>query len=533
MDSRNLLHFTRRAHPSPQRSQAAQSVTAELANHLGDRPEIRRALGTRDASNEDGALRIASERSHSISMRPDRSALPTNPVILRAMAPCWWLMKDLGRRLRSAAGVTGLAIGACSNRGASPGGPTVNHVLSTGQSNSIGFAGKPVLSTTQPFQNLMFDTGVITASDCDDEGCHAYEQPRSFVPLVEGDHYFADAVETMSAGLANEISLLAGSRERHDVLVSVHGRSGNIYACLRKGGCAFQDGNTYVRAFDDALREMKDAHRLATAAGRPYVIRAVTAIHGESDHYDRSFPLDGTDGTSGAIKTYADALIEWQRDYEAAAHAETRQDEPVPLLVSQMANWNDRPFSEVPMRQLEAHTRAPGKVVLVGATYMLPFAADCIHYTNQGERRLGAYFAKAYSTIVLERRTWDPLRPVAVTLTGATIEVRFLVPSPPLVIDTAQVNDPGSYGFEYTDDGPGTPTIESVRLTGDDAIAITLSAAPTARDRHVRYALRATPQTCPGPVTGPRGNLRDSDSTVSQNGEELPNWAVAFDAPVP
>ncbi len=436
-----------------------------------------------------------------------------------------------------------IGLGACGSSSADDGGngtgphppltgPTIHHVLSTGQSNSVGFAARTVLSKEQPYGNLMFDTGVMTATDCDDDGCRTYEQPKSFVPLVEGDHYLADAVETMSSGLANEIGLLSKDGEKHDVLVSVHGRSGNIYECLRKGGCSFQDGKGYVKAFDDALRQMKDAHRLANAAGRPYVVRAVTAIHGESDHYNQDFPLDGTDGTKGSIQTYADGLIEWQRDYEAAVHAETKQKESVPLLISQMANWNDRPASDIPIFQLEAHERAPAKVVLVGATYMLPFASDCIHYTSEGERRLGEYFAKAYTKIVIEKGTWEPLRPAAVTLSGAAITVRFHVPSPPLVIDTEQVSDPGAYGFDYVDDGPDTPTIQSVDLAGPDTLTITLSATPTAGNRHLRYALRATPQTCPGPKTGPRGNVRDSDATPSQAGVDLANWAVAFDAPV-
>ena len=229
--------------------------------------------------------------------------------------------------------LTALVVAACGSSPAPPApaldGPTIHHVLSTGQSNSIGFAAHEVLSTEQPYDNLMFDTGVITASSCDDDGCREYETPRRFVPLVEGDHYFAEPVETMSSSLANGIGRVVREGERHDVLVSVHGRSGNVYECLRKGGCSFQDGKGYVKAFDDAVREMADAHRLASAAGRPYVVRAVTAVHGESDHYDQSFPLDGTDGEKGSIRTYADALIEWQRDYETAARAETNQKEGV------------------------------------------------------------------------------------------------------------------------------------------------------------------------------------------------------------
>lgn len=443
---------------------------------------------------------------------------------------------DVRTRALGTAAVSVLVVAACSSSGdgAPPlTGPTVNHVLSTGQSNSIGFAARTVLSVEQPYDNLMFDTGVIVAKSCDDDGCREYEEPKALVPLVEGDRYFDDPVETMSSGLANEVGLLSRDRARHDVLVTVHGRSGNVYECLRKGGCAFQDGQGYVKAFDDALREMKDAHRLANAAGRPYIVRAITTIHGESDHYNDDFPLDGTDGTKGAIASYADALVEWQRDYETAVRAETRQSEGVPLLVSQMANWNDRPNSAIPILQLDAHVRAPGKVVLVGPTYMLPFADDCIHYTSEGERRLGEYFAKAYAKIVLDKEAWEPLRPTSVTLADRAITVRFAVPSPPLVLDTESVIDPGAYGFEYADDGPDTPFIEGVALAGDDVVTITLSAAPTARNRHLRYALRATPQTCPGPTTGPRGNLRDSDRAPSQSGGSLANWAVSFDAPIP
>src|SRR5207253_2285800 len=63
----------------------------------------------------------------------------------------------------------------------------VNHVLSTGQSNAVANGGTPVLSTSQPFANVMFDTGVMTGGSCDGDGCTTYQKPSSFVPLVEGD----------------------------------------------------------------------------------------------------------------------------------------------------------------------------------------------------------------------------------------------------------------------------------------------------------------------------------------------------------
>jgi hypothetical protein len=259
-------------------------------------------------------------------------------------------------------------------------------------------------------------------------------------------------------------------------------------------------------------------------------VRAVTAIHGESDHYDSQFPLDRTDGAPGEVASYADALIEWQRDYDTSIRAITGQTEEVPLFISQMANWNDTYHSEIPIRQLEAHTRAPAKVVLIGSTYHLPYAKDCIHFTNDGERQLGEYFAKAYQKVT-SGGTWEPVRPSGVSAAGNVLTVRFVVPKPPLVLDTNLVSDPGNYGFEVADGGGNSVTISKVQLAGPDSVTITLDGAVPSGAR-VRYAYTAQPQVCPGPTTGARGNLRDSDDTPSNDGYPLFNWSVQFDAPV-
>src|SRR5262245_29266884 len=102
----------------------------------------------------------------------------------------------------------------------------VNHVLSTGQSNSVAHEGRPVISTAQPCSNLMFDVGVMTSGNCEREGCRTYQKPSAFVPLVEGDMFWYP-VETMSAGLGNEAAMLARTKygqASHDVLVSLAGR---------------------------------------------------------------------------------------------------------------------------------------------------------------------------------------------------------------------------------------------------------------------------------------------------------------------
>ena len=414
----------------------------------------------------------------------------------------------------------------------------INHVVSTGQSNSVAHEGRPVLSATQPFNNVMFDVGVMTSGTCEQQGCRTYQSPSSFVPLAEGDTFWYP-VETMSSGMANQAAMLARTKHgkpTHDLLVSLAGRNGLTYWCLRKGTCNFVD-QTYLQPFDESMKQVADGKALAIAAGKSYVVRAVTAVHGESDDYGYAvgtpeFPVDGTDGKYRSITSYADGLLEWQRDYEAGIKAITGQTLPVPLLISQFSGWNDVPTSAVTQLQYEAHLRSQGKVVLVTPAYALDWASDCRHYTATGERQLGEYFGKAYARIVLEGRRWEPVHPKTVAIAGNVITAEYHVPVPPLVLDTQRVTDPGDKGFEVVDAGGNRLAIASVAVSGPDAVTITLAAPPPGKV-HLRYAFTHPPHTCTGRLVGARGNLRDSDATPSQNGFELFNWGVHYDVAVP
>ncbi|MCA9587167.1 MAG: hypothetical protein KC657_17685 [Myxococcales bacterium] len=384
----------------------------------------------------------------------------------------------------------------------------INHVLGTGQSLSVGSQGTPVLSTAQPFDNQMFVTGVIAGG----------AGLTSFVPLVEGPR------ETLSSAFASLVTKLArdvvlvgqpAGQTSHDLLVSAHGVGGQPYAALKKNGT--------LTAYANGIAQAQAAHDLAVAAGKTHVIRAVTNVHGESDHNAQN-------------PAYEADLLEWQRDYETDVRAITGQAEPVPMLHTQFSTWTKLgsrlTTSAVAAAQLSAHVAAPGKIILVGAKYHLPYAPDGVHLTNEGYRHMGEDYAKVYRRVILEGKAWEPVRPKAVTRVGATVTLTMFVPAPPLVLDTQRVSDPGSYGFEWTDDGPDVPTISSVAVTAPDTVTITLSAPPNANGR-VRYAFTGVSGALGGPTTGPRGNLRDSDATPSRHGYDLFNWAVHFDVAAP
>jgi hypothetical protein len=357
----------------------------------------------------------------------------------------------------------------------------------------------------------MFSTGVITGA----------ERLSAFLPLVEAD------VETMSSGFANLVARMArdevfpGRQEpAHDLLVSVHGISGIPYSGLKKGTLAFATGIAQVTA----------GMRVAKALGKSYVVRAVTTVHGESDH---------TNG-NGA---YERDLAQWQADYEKDVRAITGQSEPIPMFQTQMSSWTHygQPTSSIPQAQLAAHLASAGKIVLVGPKYHLEYAADGVHLTNEGYRHMGEDYAKVYRHVILEGRSWEPVRPLSVTRAGQasgaptggkTITVKFHVPVPPLVLDETTVKNPGDYGFEL--DPAAGVAIAKVAIASPDEVAITLTSEPPpgSAPLRLRYAFTGHAGAAAGPTTGPRGNLRDSDATRSLSGRPLYDWCIHFDEAV-
>ena len=235
----------------------------------------------------------------------------------------------------------------------------INHVLATGQSLSVGAVGSPPLSTTQPYANLMFAQGVIPGGTA----------LTTFVPLTEG-RVTGGAnpdVETIYTSFANLITkmareeLLVGQptgKTSHDLLVSAHGVGGVAYAGLKKGTGPYANGIAQAKAGFD----------ISKAMGKSYVVRALTNVHGESDH------LNG----NGA---YGQDLATWQKDYETDVKAITGQTDPIPMLHTQISSWTryNSTTSTIPAMQLAASITSSGKIVLVGPKYHLSY---CLLYTS-------------------------------------------------------------------------------------------------------------------------------------------------------
>ncbi len=363
----------------------------------------------------------------------------------------------------------------------------INHILSTGQSLSVGYNGSPALSTTQPYANKMLSGA-------------------SLVALVES------GVETISSAMANTITSLV-SANAFQVAVTMHGVGGTPYAGLMQGTTPYNNGIAQVTSvFNAAATDLSKVSRVV----------GVTVIHGESD------TIAGNGGN------YEGYLVDWQNDYQTDASAITGQSGIIPMFTDQISSFTgyNQTTSEVPMAQLAAAEHNPGKIILVTPKYFFTYS-DIAHLTNAGYRWLGEYYGKVMKQVIVDHQPWTPLSPRQIVRNGNVIYARFNVPVAPITLDTVRVSQATNYGFAYADDS-SSASISSVTLEDSQTVKITLNGTPTGTNQKLRYAYTGTSGATPGAQSSgaARGNLRDSDPAVSASGNTLYNWSVQFNKDV-
>jgi hypothetical protein len=378
--------------------------------------------------------------------------------------------------------------------GVSPAG--INHVLITGQSLAIGYAGSPALTTTQPYSNVTLNSPYA-----------------AFTPLVEGSQALNGNVETIGSALGNTMTSLS-TGQSYVAAVTNDGRNGLSYAQMAKGTAPYADG----------IAQLTAAKGLAQTQGTLYRVAAIAAVHGETDQ-----------GTGISAAAFEADMVQWQQNYQADAQAISGQTTPVPLFLDQVSSWGYSQLAvpTVALGQLAAAEDQPGSIVMVGPKYQYHYA-DGIHLDNLGYRQEGEQFGKVMKQVLVDGAPWKPLSPKTIARSGTSVTVQFNVPQPPLRFDTTTVLPKNAMGFEYSDGSACSPYITSAQITAADTVTLTLSGLPNGASESVRYAYT----TAPGSFSGKdqpgaaRGNLKDSDGTHSLYGNDLSNWAVSFNKPV-
>lgn len=386
----------------------------------------------------------------------------------------------------------------------------LNHVLISGQSLSVGVTGTPILTATQPFSNLMFNGGVVPQNGTTTSA--TFPTPTSLVPLIEQVNT-AQSGETIASAFANTLTQwMMEAGIQIPFLMSDWGVGGTVYSGLAKGTQPYTNGQAHI----------SQAMSLATAAGfASYAVRALLWIHGEGDQNNASYDAN---------------LATMQANFETDSRALTGQAVNIPMFVCQQSGAMDNGGGITPQTQFspylqwQAAINNPGKIICTGPSYMCLY--NNVHMQNIGYRKQAGYFAKAYLKTVIQNLPWRPLSPRKITRDGVNIYVDFWVPAPPIRINVQDVVQPGwtgsKYGFEWWDSSGTPPAITSVTVVGPTTLQIVLASVPTGSSKQLRYAYSFVAGQIPGPTTGQRGNLCDSDTQTNFYGDALPNWCVHF-----
>lgn len=286
------------------------------------------------------------------------------------------------------------------------------------------------------------------------------------------------------------------------LLLSAHGVGGFGITQLWRG----------TQPYDNILRAVRAGRDSSHRVGMPYRIGHVDFIHGESDFSRASYKADVQQ-----LMTDLDADI-----------AEILGDEvDIPWFAIQAANWTAVGGSICPLAplfQLALHEENPGKFMLYAPGYFTYHGAAVepyqdIHIDAYAVRLRGEYLAKARKAFDASGH-FDSLRATSVSWDGSYVWVDYVGRVGALqwnVYHPANnmngVSDPGNYGFRFCDAaGAGVAVnVTAVAIVGN-RVRITPSSSPVGL--YLGYADLGVANATPGPLSGPRGCLSDSDTTL-------------------
>lgn len=257
---------------------------------------------------------------------------------------------------------------------------------------------------------------------------------------------------------------------------------------------AFVKGSFHYNAL---LAEVRRTTASARLYKRSFAVRGIVFIQGETP--------------SGDYEVLLERLAD---DLAADIRAITGQTTRPELLIQQINTFDAQPrVTGVELAQLSlAQRRAGSGITMIGPMYQGRFGAgDPIHVSDLGKMALADVAGLVFDRV---RRgiPFTPLWPVAISRSGADIDVKFAVPGKGLAFDTDFLPTVPAQGFVYQDNGGGA-NIAAVRIVGADTVRVTLDRVPTGGDRRLHYALGSEAVT--DLYAAGRGNLYSEDSASS------------------
>jgi len=422
---------------------------------------------------------------------------------------------------------------------AHPAGATTNMygLLWYGQSLSNGAWGQPILTPFAPNggSTFMLDGGACDADYSPNHGSNVAHPSTCYTMLVP-------AYDSWFSSLANTTVGQSSITPMAEALVNLEGATPTSpYFMLELGMGVGGYNDSQLASGTVPYTNLKNSLTAAVSLMPPgFVLNvpAVPYVQGEAD------------STSGTTRSaYASDLATLQTNLTSDIETITSQSNAPFLMLTQETNCYG-PFGTVTQAQSiigaewDAAVANPTKIVMVTPNYVFENNAYTSgHLTARGYFYMGEYMARAYHTVAGTAQgglnsSWSAPMPTtgSISNVGNLVTIPFTGGTAPYQIDCSYVTSPngGADGFYYTDTSGSPPHIVSVAASGNN-ILLTLSSAPShAVTGTVEYAWSAANgegTTTPGPTSGLRGCMHDSDPYVSLlDGRPLPNYSIAWNA---
>ena len=268
-----------------------------------------------------------------------------------------------------------------------------------------------------------------------------------------------------------------------------------------------------VDPYNKFIAEIAHANHEAKRRGWEFYVPAVCWMQGESDIVE--YP----------DYDYKEFFHRMYNDLNTDIKAVTGQKDDIRIISYQTTtvtkglrykpNNYDGTEARTPNAQMEL-IRDDSLIWASGPTYPYDFVKESLHIDAVGQKSIGLLAAKSAMGILRNEKRNIGLVPIKYEVDGNDIRILFNVPEPPLCFDTINVRKADNYGFNVIrkDD----MDIISDVFIDQNSVIIKCSEFPEGCE--LRYGINGD-YLKGGRNTGPRGNLRDSQSPYN-------NWCFLF-----
>lgn len=473
-------------------------------------------------------------------------------------------------------------------------GATYHMILGYGQSLSIGQWGGAPISTTQPYSNVMLNSGNTAFTPLIEtnpfnggyfwnssvtyhypavtivyQAWQAVTTSTNVMPPSAGVWASVVTQESPTSSAVNNMTYLDAA---HAVvgLANNYGVAGFPIANLQRG----------TGPYSALIAGVTAARNIAAAAGNTLVVEGVMFTEGEADCAVNSATYEADNVTLQSTLTTDIQAITGQTTPVRFFYSQTSSVEATSCSLhtcpdGAIACVDDPTGAGAPgvvMSQFKLQADHPGLFYLTGPKYQFGYGDGVQHLDRDGYNLLGAETARILESVIVEGNTSAKagIYPASVTRSGNVITATFTsLGGLGLALDTSSlpppfrngVSDTVGMGFQFfqtgsslTDDACGGPCynggITNVACSGLTC-TITLSGAPSGVNQRLAYAFEGTagansPQqgcastatSCNGLATvspsrgALHGNLRTVADYINLNGATVYHWTPTFNVSV-